>query len=308
MNSVLNDATLSTIKKSYNSEKQLIAALKSSINKVDSDVTSIANAWASVLVSILTVTHKCYAVKLDVASRQFSEALVILGKVSKDVKKDVKESEAPEVTDADDIVQESDEKLVVDPGTNTQPNMKGSLDEPDDKKAESAPKAPVDKSTDITPEENPNPNKKDADGSIGESTEIIEEAVKLPEDMKITDEDFWNGAKFKEKFKKQIEFLISNGAKDKQLSQVCYNAYYGNLGCYFVNTDYSKKYAPKLVFLADYVNKYPKYKGKIVKDLTATLKSEGKVSKRVPENERQSFLAYQKAYMVDAKAMLSKLQ
>ena len=126
--------------------------------------------------------------------------------------------------------------------------------------------------------------------------------------MKITDEDFWNSGTFKNKFQKIIEYYISNGAKDKELAKFCAEAYWGNIGSYFSNTDYSKKYAPKLAFLADYINKYPKYKDKIVKDANETLKVEGKVSKRVPEDQKEAFLKYQAVYLTDLKAMLAKLQ
>ena len=304
MTNVINDGTISTIKKAYNAEKKLTGSIMAFISKIDTDSVYIANGWASLLTNILVVAHKAYAIELDVAARQYSEYYTVLAKASKDAKKSVKE--AADVTDApEELTMEADQKLVADPGTDCLPNMKGSLDELDDKKFES-PEGPKDKGTDNPPDPEPIKNKEDA--TIKEETEVIEEKVKLPKEMKITDEDFWNSGAFKTKFKKIVEYYISNGAKDKELAKFCYEAYFGNIGSYFVNTDYSKKYAPKLAFLADYINKYPKYKNQIIKDANDTLKVEGKVSKRVPEDQRQAFLKYQAVYMADLKAMLAKLQ
>ena len=290
MNKVITTSTTDEIKAAYNGEKRVYAELLRQLNEVDADLTKIANAWGSMLTETLTVLHKCYAVEMDVCTRRFKEYVNILGKVATAKASAVKESaevEAPK-----------------DKGTDTL-NLKGSLDEIDDKKADIKP-GKEDKTTDQSPENESDYTKNCIDASIKESLEVLEERVKIPGDMKITDEDFWSSAQFKTKFKALIQYLIDNNAKEKELGKIAYESYLGNIGTYFANQDYDKKYAPKLVFLADYVNKYPTYKKQIVKDLQKTIAVEGKAN--VKAELKEKFLAYQKAYMVDAKGMLAKLQ
>ena len=160
MTNVVNDATISDIKKAYNAEKRLTGSILAFISKIDTDSVYIANGWASLLINILAVTHKAYATALDVSARQFAEYYTVLAKATKDANKSVKEAadvtdapeetvvkEAPDVTDPTEVTTESEGKLVADPGTDCLPNMKGSLDEEDDKKFES-PEGPKDKGTD----------------------------------------------------------------------------------------------------------------------------------------------------------------
>lgn len=126
--------------------------------------------------------------------------------------------------------------------------------------------------------------------------------VKLPAELRISDEDILNNSVYKKKFEAVVKYFKDNNAPEKQLSRNVYSQYYAILGTVFGTK--GARYNGKLItYLAPSFNEYcsDKQRSIIKKDIEKTLNGLDKLK------EKQELSYNQSNWYADISTALNKI-
>lgn len=115
---------------------------------------------------------------------------------------------------------------------------------------------------------------------LQEGLGLINRDPKIPDNMKINENDIKSASKFKSKVKALVYWMEKNGYSEKKISANIRGIYYSVIGVTFANgINSEEKYQPKMNFLATMVEDYciDKAKEIIKKDLANTISSLDKI-------------------------------
>ena len=133
---------------------------------------------------------------------------------------------------------------------------------------------------------------------------LFKKSVKLPEELKLTYDDFQKASAFKKKLEYDIKYYEKEGADKKQISKYVYIVYFGIIGNTFdKGIKDNRKYEAKLHMLVPYIKKYDDKKDAIVKDMVSTQKALDNLVEK-----GTALTPLQKAYKADVDKALKMLQ
>lgn len=138
--------------------------------------------------------------------------------------------------------------------------------------------------------------------------DIISEA-KIPQDIKMSTEDFLSSSRFKQKSRKYLDYAKENDIKSKIVAKTVYTWYYGLIGSYF-GSQSNKKYQPILGYYIDLVNKYcnDKQKNRIKTDMEKTIDAVDKYKERNEKSKEPKDISLNLAWQKDVKSVVNKIK